>query len=55
MDSYSELVKLEKTVFKNINHIYEVTVATREMYATYRPYLSLINDLLNPHMKNRKV
>ena len=55
MDSYSELVRLEKTVFKNITHIYEVTVATREMYATYRPYLSLINDLLNPHMKNRKV
>ena len=53
MDSWQELVRLEKGVFKHIHHMLEITVTTKEMYNKYRPYLSLINDLLNPHLKGR--
>lgn len=53
MDSWQELVKLEKGVFKHIHHMLEITTTTKQMYNKYRPYLSLINDLLNPHLKGR--
>ncbi len=53
MSSWQELARLEKTVFKHIHHMLEITTTTKEMYDKYRPYLSLINDLLNPNLKGR--
>jgi len=54
MDSWNDLLKMEKGVFKTIPHMLDITKITKDKYQEYKPYLSVINDLLNPPLKNRK-
>ncbi|CAD8148668.1 unnamed protein product [Paramecium octaurelia] len=52
-EAWTELFKLEKTTFKIIPHMYQVTMAIRKLYEDFKPYLPLINDLRNPALKKQ--
>jgi dynein heavy chain len=53
IDAWNELFKLEKSTFKLIPHMYQVTSEIRKMYESFKPFLPVINDLRNPALKKR--
>ncbi len=53
LESWNELFKLEKTVFKIVPHMLLVTNYVRRLYEEFKPYLPVINDLRNPSLKKR--
>ncbi|EAR99019.2 dynein heavy chain 7, axonemal protein (macronuclear) [Tetrahymena thermophila SB210] len=53
IDSWNELYKMEKGVFKNIPHIKMLCQQVRQKYEDFKPNLPLIMDLRNPNLEKR--
>jgi len=53
LESWSELVKLEKGSFKTIPHMKMVCRTVRKVYEGFKPNLPVINDLRNPCLMKR--
>ena len=51
MEAWQDLFKLEKSVFKSISHMNELTIQTRKMYEEFKPFLPIIADLRNSCLK----
>jgi dynein heavy chain len=53
LESWDELFKLEKGIFKSIPHMKDLTQKVKKQYENFKPYLPIINDLRNPCLEKR--